>query len=67
MLANQAVISLTGQELLTNEKEPPNVPILWVFVLQMQSAALQDQTLIGSDNYETTTSSPYQSETDVTL
>ena len=33
----------------------------------MQSAALKDQTLIGSDNHETTASSSDQSKADITV
>ena len=65
-MAGQLIISLTDQEIQAKQKESPRFPSFG-FVLQMQLTALQGQTSIGSDYYETVTSSSDQCEAYLTV
>ena len=63
LLANQLIISLTGQELQGKLKGTPRSPFIG-FCTSNAVNCIARSNLIASDNYETTKVSSDQSETD---
>ena len=67
MLANQLIISITGQEIQAKQRGTSYISYSLGFVPQMQSITVQDQTLIGSNNSEKTMSNSHLREIDIAL